>query len=139
MKRSLLLIFIPFVVVYYIFFVLFGLACDYAINPEADKGDIPFNHKKHLTEYDAECESCHGYYETGRFKGIPTVGSCLDYHDKEEKYFKKYKTSDIPWESSCGLGGLHGPVGEHCFLFNKYRGMGKWSQESELDFNPLEI
>lgn len=98
MKRSLLLIFLPFIIFAFLSFFIFQKGCDYAMSNQAEK-PIPFNHKTHLTQgYGISgCEDCHGYYENGRFTGIPTVGQCRACHEKP--IFKDYKDSDVPWES----------------------------------------
>jgi hypothetical protein len=97
-KRSLLLFFLPFIVFTYLSFIVFQKSCDYAMNVQAQKL-LPFNHKSHLTkDYGISgCEDCHGYFENGRFKGIPTVGKCRGCHEKP--FLRDYKDSDRPWES----------------------------------------
>ncbi len=102
MKRTLLLILPPFIICTLLFFALSQKACDWAMNFHAEK-HIQFNHKAHLTEYDAEdCETCHGYYDNGRFKGIPTAGDCKMCHDGDTaevlEQLAKFKDSDKPWE-----------------------------------------
>ncbi len=99
MKRSLLLFLIPFTVFTYLSIVLFQDSCHYQVGAEPEK-KIPFNHKSHLEDYEAECDMCHGYYSDGRFKGIPSVGSCLECHDGTEPYLKGYKAEDRPWDSN---------------------------------------
>jgi hypothetical protein len=101
--RSLLLFFLPFIVFTYVSFVVFQFACDRAMHVQAEKL-LPFNHKSHITKYGAsDCELCHGYYENGRFKGIPTVSDCKMCHDgntaKVKAFFKGYKDTDKPWTS----------------------------------------
>jgi len=102
-SRSILLILLPFVVFTYGSFILFPKTCDYALDVQARKL-IPFNHKSHVTTYGAtDCELCHGYYDNGRYKGIPTVAECKTCHDgdtaKEKALFMGYKDTDKPWES----------------------------------------
>ena len=98
MKRTFILISLPFIIFTYISFVLFQKACDYAMNVQAAK-PIPFSHKTHNTkEYGiSKCEDCHGYYENGRFKGIPAIGTCRGCHDLA--ILKGYKDTDKPWGS----------------------------------------
>lgn len=107
MKRTLLLIlppFIVFAVICTIFsFVISERACDYLMSFHPQKL-VAFNHKEHLTNYGADsCDTCHGYYDNGRFKGIPTAGDCKMCHDgssaKELESLKKFKDTDKPWES----------------------------------------
>ena len=80
------------------------------MNPIAVK-KIPFNHKSHITKYDADCSMCHLYSANGRFSGLPTVGECTQCHDrdsvgvsdklspKRKPFFDNYKDIDKPWES----------------------------------------
>jgi menaquinone reductase, multiheme cytochrome c subunit len=101
--RSLLLFFLPFVIFTYVSLVVFQQACDYAMNVQAEKR-LPFNHKTHIHDYSAsDCELCHGFYENGRFKGLPTVADCKMCHDgntaKEKAFFAGFKDTDSPWES----------------------------------------
>ena len=101
--RSLLLFFLPFVIFTYASFILFQKACDFAMNAQAEK-PIHFNHKTHVTTYGAtDCELCHGYYDNGRFKGMPTVADCKMCHDgntaKEKALFGPFKDTDKPWTS----------------------------------------
>ncbi|MCU0848064.1 MAG: cytochrome c family protein [Spirochaetes bacterium] len=111
MKRSIVLITIPFIVFTYISFILFQKACDYGMNLQAKKME-PFNHKTHTEKYGATCETCHGYDENGRFKGIPTIAECTSCHDRKgpatskdpaqplkKPFLAKHKDTDKPWES----------------------------------------
>ena len=110
MKRSLFFI-IPFIVLAYLSLILFQKACDYTMNLQAEK-PLPFIHASHVNKYGADCETCHGYYDNGRFKGLPTVGDCTGCHDREgstsdpdptvplrKAMFDNYKDSDKPWQS----------------------------------------
>jgi hypothetical protein len=77
----------------------------------AAKKEIPFNHQSHLTKYGANCDTCHGYSEDGRFKGLPTVAECVVCHDrgsgyegdaltpKRKAFFDRYSDTDKPWEA----------------------------------------
>lgn len=101
MKRSLLLFFLPFISFGLISYLGFIKACDYAMSNQVDQS-IPFNHKSHVTRYGAaDCDLCHGYYENGRFKGVPTVGDCKQCHDgqtaAEKAMFKNHQDGDRPW------------------------------------------
>ena len=104
MKRTLILILLPFIIIGLLFFVVSQKACDWAMNFQAEK-TVPFNHKAHLTEYDADgCETCHGFYENGQFKGIPTIGTCNDLcHDgdtaSELEQFANLKQDYKSWEA----------------------------------------
>ncbi len=103
MKRTLILILPPFLIFTFLSFVLSQKACDWAMNFQAQKLQA-FNHKTHITEYEADdCETCHEYYDDGRFKGIPTAGDCRTCHDGETaevlESLKKFKDSEKPWEA----------------------------------------
>jgi hypothetical protein len=102
-KRTLLLFFLPFIIFSFVSYIFFLKACDYAMSNQAQQL-LPFNHKSHVTRYGAsDCELCHGYYENGRFKGIPTIGTCKQCHDgntaAEKAMFKNYQDNDKPWQS----------------------------------------
>ncbi len=73
---------------------------------------LPFNHQSHLTKYNADCGSCHGFSDDGRFKGIPTVAQCTVCHDRQgpisdpdpnvprkKPMFANYKDEAKPWGS----------------------------------------
>ena len=74
-------------VAFYSSFIVSQKGCDYVMANHPEKA-VDFNHQSHLTKYFPEngmakddCEVCHGYYENGRFKGLPTVGDCTSCHD----------------------------------------------------------
>ena len=111
MKRITLLATISFVLIFCATLFLSEKACEYALGNHPVK-PIPFNHKTHLTEYDAgpECEVCHQYYDNGRFMGIPSVADCLMCHENtfefdgtdnsaDQHTFEIYNDTDIPWDS----------------------------------------
>ena len=108
MKRTLLLILPPFIVFTVIFtffsFVISERACDYLMSFHPKKL-AAFEHKDHLAKYGADsCDTCHGYYDNGRFKGIPTAGDCRSMcHDgstaKVREDLKNFKDNEKPWES----------------------------------------
>jgi len=66
---------------------------------------ISFNHKKHL-EQGLECDSCHRYFKTQTFSGIPGVATCLECHQEaitksaEEEKIRQFakKGERIPWK-----------------------------------------
>jgi hypothetical protein len=117
-KRTALLIGLPFIVALYLTFVVSQKACDYVMANNPDK-PIDFNHQSHLTKWlpanglgKDDCTVCHGYYDNGRFKGLPTVGECTTCHDPagpdksagetppmRKPALKKYKDTDRPWGS----------------------------------------
>jgi len=105
-KRTLILILLPFFIFTFLFYFVTLKACDYAMSNHPNK-PIPFNHKSHgayLTKLGmGGCETCHGYYENGRFKGIPEIATCKTCHNgttaAEKAMFKSYKDTDSPWGS----------------------------------------
>jgi predicted CXXCH cytochrome family protein len=117
-KRTALLIGIPFILALYFSFVVSQKACDYAMANHAEE-QIDFNHQSHLSKYfpamglgKDDCSTCHGYYENGRFKGLPTVADCTSCHDPHgpdknatgmvamrKPMLNKYKDTDKPWGS----------------------------------------
>jgi hypothetical protein len=66
---------------------------------------IPFNHKKHL-EQGLECDSCHRYFKTQTFAGMPDIATCLQCHQEavtkspEEEKIRQFarKGEEIPWK-----------------------------------------
>lgn len=107
MKRTLLLILPPFfiftVIFTYFSFIAGQYACDWAMSNHPEK-PVPFNHKAHLEDYGTDdCEFCHGYYDNGRFKGIPTAGVCRMCHDGDSageiEALNNFKDSEKPWGS----------------------------------------
>ncbi len=118
MKRTILLIGIPFIVVFYFAYVISQMGCNYVMANHPEKS-VPFNHQTHLTKYmpangmsKDDCETCHGYNDNGRFKGIPTVAECTSCHDPNgptknagpetalrKPMLNKYKSTDKPWGS----------------------------------------
>ena len=66
---------------------------------------ISFNHKKHM-EQGLECESCHRYFKTQTFSGMPTVSVCMDCHKEpvtknpEEEKIRQFsqKKEEIHWK-----------------------------------------
>jgi hypothetical protein len=112
-KRTILLIGIPFIIALCVIFIISQKACDYAMANHPDK-PIPFNHQSHIKKYAAgsDCTLCHGYHENGRFKGLPAVAECTSCHDRKgpekgdsndtplrKAVFDKYKDTDRPWGS----------------------------------------
>jgi hypothetical protein len=65
---------------------------------------ISFNHKKHL-EQGLECDTCHRFYKTQTFSGIPDLNTCLECHKEpvtqslEEEKIRQFqkKGQEIPW------------------------------------------
>jgi cytochrome c553 len=117
-KRTVLLIGIPFIVAFYFAFGISQKGCDSVMANHPEK-PIDFNHQSHLSKYFPEngmskddCTACHGYEENGRFTGLPTIAECTSCHDPNgpdknagasvalrKPMFKKYKDTDRPWGS----------------------------------------
>ncbi len=113
MKRTILLIMIPFILFAWFFFVISRKACNMASRAEATSS-IPFMHKTHTEKYGIKCIVCHSYEDNGRFRGIPTVGDCTACHARDgattakdhltprkKSIFDSYKDTDRPWTSWC--------------------------------------
>ena len=74
---------------------------------------IPFSHKNHIQYWGVtDCTTCHGYYEDGRFKGLPSVAECTQCHARDgvltasdhttprkKTMFDSWKDTDRPWTS----------------------------------------
>jgi hypothetical protein len=66
---------------------------------------ILFNHKKH-TEQGVECASCHRFFKTQTFSGMPTLSTCLECHkdpiteNPEEEKIREFQKrgEEIPWK-----------------------------------------
>jgi hypothetical protein len=117
-KKTILLIGAPLVLSFYFSLVISQKACDYVMANHPEKA-VTFNHQTHLNKYFPDngmsrddCSVCHGYYENGRFKGLPTVGDCTSCHSPEapskdaapgaarrKPMLAKYKDTDKPWGS----------------------------------------
>jgi hypothetical protein len=54
---------------------------------EVKKGPVPFNHKKHQTDYKIACTECHHIYKDGKnvWKQGDPVQKCSACHDPNEK------------------------------------------------------
>jgi len=111
-KKSLLLFFIPLVVILPFSFIISERGCSDIMQKDAEK-KLVFKHKFHLKNGIVKnCEDCHGYYSDGRFKGIPTVKTCTDCHDRkgplksddpkvalQKPEINKFRDTDKPWGS----------------------------------------
>jgi hypothetical protein len=70
---------------------------------------ISFNHKKHF-EQGLECDSCHHYFKTQNFSGMPDLTTCLECHKEpvtqspEEEKIRQFqkKGQEIPWRRIYG-------------------------------------
>ncbi len=70
---------------------------------------IAFSHKKHH-EQGIECDTCHRYYKTQTFSGMPTVEVCMECHKEpqtknpEEEKIRQFsqKKEEIPWKRMYG-------------------------------------
>ena len=120
MKRSIVLFFVPFLIFAYAFFIVTQKACgDFGMEVRAEKNLI-FNHRTHVKGQDISCETCHGFYENGRFKGIPTIATCKSCHglnnpqaaDYDPRapmrvpHLEMFKDTDRPWSSYVKQPGL---------------------------------
>jgi hypothetical protein len=45
---------------------------------------IAFNHKKHTTDLEIECGTCHEFYAEGSHAGLPMLSICMGCHEAEE-------------------------------------------------------
>ncbi len=70
---------------------------------------IFFNHKKHV-EQGLECDTCHRYFKTQIFSGMPVIDTCLECHKEpiaqspEEEKIRQFqkKRQEIPWKRIYG-------------------------------------
>jgi hypothetical protein len=84
--------------------LLLFLLISFGFSSKAEQ-PIPFNHKKHA-EQGLECDTCHRYYKTQTFSGIPTISICIECHkepvteSKEEEKIRQYhqRKEKIPWK-----------------------------------------
>ncbi len=66
---------------------------------------ISFNHKKHV-EQGLQCDTCHPFFKTQTFSGLPRMTTCLECHKEpitqgpEEEKIRKFhqKGEEIPWK-----------------------------------------
>ncbi len=80
----------------------------YSAGSRADQ-PIAFNHKKHM-EQGLDCDTCHRYYKTQSFPGMPSVSVCLECHKEpitqnpEEEKIRQYakRGEEIPWRQIYG-------------------------------------
>ena len=80
----------------------------YSVGSKVDQ-PIVFNHKKH-GEQGLECDTCHRFYKTQIFPGMPDISICLECHKEpvtqspqEEKIRQFAKKGDeIPWKRIYG-------------------------------------
>ena len=74
---------------------------------QGSKSDQPisFNHKKHVDQ-GLGCDTCHHFYKTQTFSGIPEINTCLECHKEpitkstEEEKIRQFqkKGEGIPWK-----------------------------------------
>jgi len=65
---------------------------------------ISFNHKKHV-EQGLECDTCHPFYKTQSFSGLPKIATCLECHKEpitqnpEEEKIRQFEREkkEITW------------------------------------------
>lgn len=51
---------------------------------ERTEQPIEFNHRLHVQDVDLECDTCHEFYESETFSGLPTTESCAFCHDEAQ-------------------------------------------------------
>jgi len=76
--------------------------------------EIPFSHKTHVQNYDIkDCGTCHKYDVTGVFRGLPSIGDCIECHrgngdlfsndrrtnPRKKTMFDSWTDKDKPWTS----------------------------------------
>jgi hypothetical protein len=74
------------------------------VSGSKSKQPILFNHKRHL-EQGLECDSCHRFFKTQNFSGMPDIKTCLECHKDaitksfEEEKIRQFqeKGQEIPW------------------------------------------
>ena len=84
-------------------FILLSLLVSFSVGSKVGQ-PIAFNHKKHIDQ-GLECDTCHKYYKTQTFSGIPDSSVCLECHKEpitkspEEEKIRQYakKGEQIPW------------------------------------------
>jgi menaquinone reductase, multiheme cytochrome c subunit len=84
-------------------FLLFFLFISLSVGSKAEQ-PIAFNHKKHM-EQGLECDTCHRYYKTETFSGMPDIAVCLECHKEpvtqspEEEKIRQFakKGEKISW------------------------------------------
>jgi menaquinone reductase, multiheme cytochrome c subunit len=74
---------------------------------QGSKADQPisFNHKKHLDQGLA-CDTCHPFFKTQTFSGMPKIATCLECHKEpitkspEEEKIRQFERQkrEIPWK-----------------------------------------
>ena len=90
---------------------------------------ISFNHKKHL-EQGLECDSCHRYFKTQTFSGMPDIAICLECHkepvtknpeeEKIRQFEKKERANPLETRSTGSPIMFSSPIGDMW-------SWGKWS------------
>ncbi len=78
---------------------------------QGSRGDQPisFNHKKHH-EQGVECDTCHPFFKTQTFSGMPKIATCLECpkepitQSPEEEKIRQFakKGEEIPWKRLYG-------------------------------------
>ncbi len=84
--------------------LIFLFATAYTVGSRTEQ-PIAFNHKKHIDQ-GLECDTCHKYYKTESFSGLPSVAVCLECHKEpvtkspEEEKIRQFaaKGAQIPWK-----------------------------------------
>jgi len=84
-------------------FLLF-LFINFGLGSKTDQ-PISFDHKKHVGQ-GLGCDSCHRFFKTQTFSGIPDLNTCLECHkepvtkSQEEEKIRQFQKSnkEIPWK-----------------------------------------
>jgi hypothetical protein len=98
----------PFLIGLAIGFILIALFISLGFGSRKEQ-PISFNHKEHL-EQGLECDTCHRFYKTQTFSGIPHLNTCLECHKEpvtqspEEEKIRQFqkKGEEIPWRRIYG-------------------------------------
>ena len=89
-----------------VFFFLTGAVTVWRSTPRVARARQPiaFNHKKHVEELELACSSCHQFFETETFSGLPGADVCSSCHQepvgksKEELKLVRLLQSGAPLE-----------------------------------------
>ncbi len=88
--------------------LLLFLFITYSVGLRAEQ-PIAFNHKKHVKQ-GLDCDTCHRYYKTQTFPGMPGISVCLECHkdpitqSPQEEKIRQYakKGEQIAWKQIYG-------------------------------------
>jgi hypothetical protein len=63
---------------------LIGSAVPFALRRPPVRQPISFNHRKHVQENELACSTCHEFFETQAFSGLPTAELCASCHSEPQ-------------------------------------------------------